>query len=182
VSGASDSASLEEKKSLRIQAVLGILTLGLLVGAVYIMGFYGRVGVAKEQPIPFSHRVHAGDKQIGCFMCHPEAMISARAGVPPLETCMLCHARIAVAYPPIQDLRAHYFENRPVIWNRVNILPEFVYFNHSVHIHRLVDCGACHGNVPEMDRIALPQELIMGFCIDCHKKEKASHDCFTCHR
>ncbi len=173
---------MKEHRTLRYQAIIAAIVILLAAALAYGLIFYGRSRLGPEQPIPFSHRVHANDKKISCFFCHPEAMTTARAGVPPLETCMLCHARIAVTYPPIAKLRKHYFENKPVYWERVHILPEFVYFDHSMHIHRQVDCSYCHGNVPHMDRIVLQQKLEMGFCIGCHKATKTSHDCYTCHR
>ena len=178
----SEQTSMKEKHSLRLQVPLGLLA--ILFSGVLIYGFvfYARGRIGKEQPIPFSHRVHVNDKKISCFFCHPEAMSTARAGVPPLETCMLCHARIAVAYPPIEKLRKHYFENKPVLWTRIHILPEFVYFDHSMHIRRQIDCGYCHGNVAQMDRVVLQQKLEMGFCVGCHKATKTSHDCYICHR
>ncbi len=177
-----ERTGMKEHRTLRYQlaiAVLVIVATGLLV---YGLFFYAWPRMGDEQPIPFSHRVHANDKKISCFFCHTEAMTTARAGIPPLETCMLCHARIAVTYPPIAKLRDHYFSNKPVLWQRIHILPEFVYFDHSMHIHRQIDCSICHGNVPHMDRIVLQQKLEMGFCIGCHKKNKVTHDCFVCHR
>lgn len=173
---------IKEKRSNRYQAVIAVFVVLSALALIYGWMMYGRLQLGPEQPIPFSHRVHANDKKISCFFCHPESMSSARAGVPPLETCMLCHARIAVTYPPIADVRKHYFENRTVLWERVYILPEFVYFDHSMHLSRQVDCGVCHGNVTQMDRVVLNQKLEMGFCVGCHKKDKVSHDCFLCHR
>jgi hypothetical protein len=143
--------------------------------------FYER-SLGPKQPIPFSHRVHAGDKKIGCPVCHSTAPVADRAGIPPMETCMLCHRRIAINYPPIADLRERYFANRPVEWVRINWVPEFVYFTHRVHIHRGIDCGHCHGDVKGMDRVYAVQKFEMGFCIECHRKNGATHDCFTCHR
>lgn len=177
-----DQRGMTEKHSLRYQVISSVAVIIVTVLAVYGVFFYGRPRLGLEQPIPFSHRVHVNDKKISCFFCHPEAMSSARAGVPPLDTCLLCHARIAVTYPPIEKLRKQYFENRPVAWERVHILPEFVYFDHSMHIRRQVDCGYCHGNVALMDRVVLQQKLEMGFCMECHKATKASHDCYICHR
>ncbi|MFO0753884.1 MAG: cytochrome c3 family protein [Thermodesulfovibrionales bacterium] len=155
-----------------------------LLAGVLIYGFtaYKPFQIGPEQPIPFSHRVHAGQKKISCFLCHPEAMRTARAGVPPLQTCMLCHARIVVTFPPVRKLREHYFQGKPVFWKRVYSLPDFVYFDHAVHLHRSIDCSACHGDVPSMDRITPVQEITMGFCIGCHKRNNATHDCFACHR
>jgi hypothetical protein len=178
----SPETGMKEKRTLRYQVAIAVIVILLTGALVYGLIFYGRPRLGIEQPIPFSHRVHANDKKISCFFCHPEAMSTARAGVPPLETCMLCHARIAITYPPIAKLRKHYFGNKPVLWARVHILPEFVYFDHSMHIHRQIDCSRCHGNVPHMDRIVLQQKLEMGFCIGCHKDNYVTHDCFVCHR
>lgn len=165
------------------QAFFAFCVLVLFGVLIYGFFFYSRAGIGPEQPIPFSHRVHVTKKKISCFMCHPEAMHTARAGVPPLQTCMLCHSRIIVTYPYIRKLREHYFGGKPVIWERVYALPNFVYFNHSMHIIRSIDCGYCHGDVPMMDRIVkIKEHLEMGFCIGCHKKHNATHDCFTCHR
>lgn len=138
--------------------------------------------IGKEQPIPFSHRIHVEKKNISCVMCHEGAIQTARAGIPPLETCMLCHQRIIIQHPEIKKLRAHYRNNEPIYWEKVNEVPDFVFFNHSLHTFRKIDCGECHGNVKAMDRISLAHELKMGFCIECHKEKKASIDCFTCHR
>ncbi len=165
-----------------VQVVLGLIAIIVTGSLIYVFNFYGKGKIGIEQPVFFSHRVHVNDKKISCFMCHPEAMTTARAGIPALETCMLCHARIAVTYPEIAKLRGFYFEKRPVAWNKVYYLPDFVYFNHSMHIHRRIDCSQCHGNMPLMDRVVKQQDFIMGFCIECHRKTKATIDCFTCHR
>lgn len=169
------------RTSLVRQAVLGVSILVLAAVGVYLFNFgYRKMGPG--QPIPFSHRVHVHIKRISCFICHPGAMDSERAGVPPLETCMLCHSRVIVTYPYIRKLREHFFSGKPVMWRRVYSVPDFVYFDHSVHIHRGIDCGECHGNVPAMDRIVLYTKIKMGFCVNCHKKKGATRDCFTCHR
>jgi hypothetical protein len=152
----------------------------------YRLGFHAPAG--PEEPIPFSHRVHAGDKRISCLFCHDTAAGQANAGMPPLETCMLCHTRIIVNFPPIRFLRDRYYGRQPVYWKRTawagggNLFPDFVYFNHSVHLNRSIDCGHCHGPVDAMDRIVPIQDLNMGFCVTCHKHYNATHDCFTCHR
>lgn len=163
-------------------AVLTGLAVVVMLAVVwgYVLYFPNRLG--PEQPIPFSHRVHAGKKEISCYMCHPEAMSGARAGVPSLETCMLCHKHIAIHYPPIERLRSHYFENRPILWKKVNELPDHVHFNHAVHLHRSIDCGHCHGPIKDMDRVKLPHTFTMGWCVGCHKSFNATHDCFSCHR
>jgi predicted CXXCH cytochrome family protein len=107
---------------------------------------------------------------------------TARAGVPPVEKCMLCHQRILVTYPEIEKLRRHYDEKNPPQWARVNSLPEFVYFSHERHVRSGADCGQCHGNIRGMDRVYLVQDFTMGFCVQCHRDNGYSHDCYTCHR
>ncbi|MFQ6132393.1 MAG: cytochrome c3 family protein [Armatimonadota bacterium] len=138
--------------------------------------------IGPEQPLPFSHRVHAGDKQISCLFCHAFADRGPRAGIPALATCLLCHERIIPEFPPIQELRTHYANGRPVEWVKTSEMPDFVYFNHQMHVRKGVDCGRCHGNVKAMDRILAVHEFSMGFCVDCHREEQASDDCLICHR
>jgi hypothetical protein len=135
-----------------------------------------------EQPIPFSHRVHAYYKKIDCFFCHPYADRSPRAGMPPVEKCMLCHSAIITNFPPIKKLRGYYDRKEPIQWVRVTANPDFVFFPHHVHLAKGIDCGECHGNVREMDRVKLTHRFTMGYCVDCHKARKASRDCWTCHR
>jgi hypothetical protein len=160
-------------------AAITALTLLVMV-LLYFLLYPLQVG--KPQPIPFSHRVHAGDKQISCIFCHNGVARSGRADIPPLQTCMLCHQKIIIAYPKIRELREHYFQNRPIEWVRVNRLPDYVFFDHSVHIHRQIDCGECHGDVKKMDRVISMRELDMGFCVQCHRDNGVTHDCWACHR
>ncbi len=163
---------------------IGLFMMILILSGTAAFSFYcfykNRIG--PEQPIAFSHRVHVTEKNISCFLCHEGAVNSARAGIPPLETCMLCHSRIIIHHPEIEKLRAHYQSGTPVEWKKVYELPDFAFFNHSVHVFRKIDCSQCHGNVGSMDRIERAQEFKMQFCVDCHKENKVTTDCFTCHR
>ena len=162
-------------------ATLAVLLLFLTAGLLYYDMIYP-AQLGPRQPIPFSHRVHVHAKKISCFFCHTEAVRSSRAGIPPLETCLLCHSRIIRTHPYIAKLRRHVAENRPVIWERVNWVPEFVYFSHQMHVLRGFDCGNCHGEVSMMDRVVKARKFQMGFCIQCHRDNKASTDCYICHR
>jgi len=178
-----EELALDKRRTFRRRAAL----LSLVVTMVVITGIWLSVDlyptpVGPRQPIPFSHRVHAGDKKIGCFVCHPEAMRASTAGIPPIERCMHCHTRIAPAFEPIRIVKAHFVQNKPIEWVRVNKLPDFVYFNHSMHVFRSIDCGQCHGDVRRMDRIVQVRQLSMGFCISCHRAYNAKTDCFSCHR
>lgn len=163
-------------------AVSLLVLLLVLVAALVLYGVLYPVGMGISQPIPFSHRVHVQTKQISCLMCHSQVATSARAGIPPLQTCLLCHERIIRTHPYIVKLREHFRQGKPIIWERVNWVPEFVYFNHSVHIIKGIDCGVCHGDVSRMDRVVPQQEFQMGFCVECHRRNNATHDCLGCHR
>ncbi len=163
--------------------ILLLLAIGVPLIGAYFAEIYFSQRMPPAQPIPFSHRIHAGTKQIGCLMCHARAHQSLdRIGIPPLETCMLCHRQIIIHYPYIEKLRAHYEQDQPVVWTRVAKIPDFVYFTHAAHLDRGVDCGRCHGPVDRMDRVAEAATFTMGFCVGCHREQRATHDCFTCHR
>jgi hypothetical protein len=137
--------------------------------------------LGKKQPIPFSHHLHSTVKQISCVFCHDTAINSAQAGIPPLQRCMLCHNRIITSYPPLIDLKNYYDSNTPVEWIKVSNLPDHVHFYHDIHIASGFDCLRCHGDIANMDRVVLVNKFEMGFCIKCHRDQKASIDCFNCH-
>jgi hypothetical protein len=136
------------------------------------------------QPIPFSHRIHAGINKIPCEFCHEYARRSENSGVPPIERCEGCHSGVAeqVALQPVRkpwiDRQQSPFEIR---WNRVYTLPDFVRFWHMPHIHAGLACQTCHGPVETMDRVTPTIEINMGFCINCHSSRGVSIQCSTCH-
>jgi hypothetical protein len=150
-----------------------------------------------RQPIPFSHKHHAGEMQIDCQYCHSGTDRSRAAGVPSVELCMGCHAQFPPEYDQMEGikiLKDHWEGQTPIEWNQVYRLPEHVKFRHNRHIQFGLDCQQCHGPVEEMDRVYVQpdtnwkyfvpsQTLEMGWCIQCHRKEEhqASTDCMTCH-
>ena len=167
----------------RAQTALAALLLVVFLGmSIVFYQLYYETRLGPAQPISFSHRVHAGDKQISCLMCHSDVASREKAGLPPVQTCMLCHTSIIIAHPEVQKVRAHFAQNEPVLWNKVFVVPDFVFFNHAAHIRRSVDCSRCHGNINRMDRVTQPEELTMGFCVRCHRQNKVSVDCYVCHR
>jgi len=148
------------------------------------------------QPIQFSHKHHAGEFEIDCQYCHSGTDRSRTAGMPSVEVCMGCHAQFPAEYDEmegIQILKKHWEEKRPIEWQQIHRLPEHVKFRHNRHIQAGFDCQACHGPVEEMDKVymtedthwwpwMLPTEkLEMGWCINCHRENEASQDCYTCH-
>lgn len=147
--------------------LLILVTAGILVAFVYPTA--SNQGYAPEQPIPFSHKVHAGTNKIACIYCHSGAERSKHAGVPPLNVCMNCHTVVKLDSPHVQNLLKHYGEKKPIEWVRVHEEPDFVYFSHKRHVSKGVACETCHGNVKEMDRIVQDTPLTMGWCLDCHR-------------
>jgi hypothetical protein len=139
------------------------------------------VGYKPEQPIPFSHKLHAGDKKIPCQYCHSAARRSTSAGIPPVNTCMGCHKLVATDKPNIKKIAEHYMNNDPIKWVKVHDLPDFVRFSHQVHANGKIVCQECHGAVQGMEVVEQIAPLQMGWCIDCHKAKKAKLDCVACH-
>jgi hypothetical protein len=122
-----------------------------------------------EQPIQFSHAHHVGGVGIDCRYCHTSVEKSSFAGIPPTKTCMNCHSQIWTNAPILEPVRASFRTGTPLNWIRVNDLPDFVYFNHQIHIKQGVGCNVCHGPVDKMPLMYQAQSLLMEFCIGCHK-------------
>ncbi|BCR03288.1 c-type cytochrome [Desulfuromonas versatilis] len=160
--------------------LLGFFTTFVLLVAGMAL-YWWQVQRAPEQPIAFPHTVHAGSLQLPCSYCHMYADKSPRAGVPTLDICMSCHRSIATDRPQIIKLTEHYQARRPVAWNRVHELPDFIYFTHKRHVRAGIECFACHGNLAAMTKVRRVRTLQMGWCVTCHKSNGASIDCATCH-
>ncbi len=139
------------------------------------------VGYKPEQPIPFSHKQHAGDMKIPCQYCHSSARRSTVSGVPPTNTCMGCHKVVSPDKPNIKKIHDHFNENKPIPWVKVHDLPDFVRFSHKIHLNGGLECQQCHGPVETMDVVEQVAPLQMGWCIGCHVEKKAKLDCIACH-
>lgn len=161
---------------------LGVIAVPVAIMLYFYYIFPGR-NIGLLQPIPFSHRIHAGVKQINCRFCHPFADRSKNAGIPALEKCFFCHRTIIPTHPQILKVKVHLDERRPIRWMQVYWVPDFVKFDHRPHVRWAhLDCDVCHGAVETMDRLK-PVQFKMGFCIDCHVERKAQVDCWlACHR
>ncbi len=127
------------------------------------------VGYMPEQPIPFSHKVHAGELGLDCRYCHNTVEETQHAAIPPTQTCMNCHAQLHPQSPKLQPLFESYETGMPIEWVRVHDLPQYAYFNHSAHVTRGVSCVECHGRVDTMDVIYQHETLSMGWCLNCHR-------------
>jgi len=125
--------------------------------------------INREQPVQFSHKHHVGDDGIDCRYCHTGVESSAFAGIPPTATCMNCHSLMFVDSPYLEPVRASYASGEPINWVRVHDLPDFVYFNHSIHVNKGVGCVSCHGRVDEMPLTHQVASLQMEWCLDCHR-------------
>ncbi|HTP36519.1 MAG TPA: cytochrome c3 family protein [Candidatus Acidoferrales bacterium] len=153
-----------------------------IFGAVFFLGFVAWVGTvldrssyatrqdqAREQPVPFSHAHHVGGMGLDCRYCHTSVENSSFAGIPPTKTCMNCHSQIWLSSPTLEPVRASFRTNESIAWTRVHDLPDFVYFNHSIHINKGVGCESCHGRVDRMALTWQQSSLHMEWCLDCHR-------------
>ena len=179
------------KVRLPIVIVLALIT--------YTITFYvsvperTNVGRAPEQPIPFSHKLHAGEMQMDCKYCHVGVDKGRHAVVPAVNICMNCHSTVKTDSPHIKKLTEYYESGEPIPWVRLYRTPDYVYFNHAVHIKKGFDCAQCHGDVASMDTLVHAKRITMGRCIECHKgahdeqpgitsNDKGPINCSVCHR
>jgi hypothetical protein len=157
----------------RTTIVLTVVVIGVLSGALFELiadsNYATRQGDAREQPIPFSHSHHVGSMGIDCRYCHTSVENSDYAVVPPTKTCMNCHSQIWINSPTLEPVRESYRTNASIRWTKVNDLPDFVYFNHSIHIKKGVGCETCHGRVDTMPLMYQDASLQMRWCLDCHR-------------
>ena len=123
----------------------------------------------REQPVPFSHEHHAGGLGIECRYCHTTVETSSFANIPATKICMNCHSQMWAASPTLEPVRESYLTGRSIAWTRVHDLPGFVYFNHSIHVHKGIGCSTCHGRVDRMPLTWQAESLRMQWCLDCHR-------------
>lgn len=125
-----------------------------------------------QQPVPFSHEHHVGGLGLDCRYCHTSVEVSAYAGLPASSICMNCHSQIWAESEMLRPVRESYANEKPLIWARVNDLPDFVYFNHSIHIYKGIGCESCHGRVDRMPLLSKAHTFHMEWCLECHKNPK----------
>ena len=168
-----------------------LIQISLLLLLVSLAGCeWGNIGYNQgyqpEQPIAFSHELHAGQYQIQCLYCHSTAERANHAAVPSLNICMNCHIQVAVDKPAIQRITKAFTNDEPVPWVKVHMLPDHVKFNHKRHVARFgapQSCHMCHGEVEKMPILTQNANLSMGWCVNCHRdpKNNAPTNCSTCH-
>ena len=157
----------------RVTIFGGAILLAALVAGLAAINespYITEVGVARPQPIPFSHKHHVSDDGIDCRYCHTSVEDSSFAGIPPTKTCMNCHTQIWADSPTLEPVRESFRTGKSIQWTRVHNLPGFVYFNHSIHIHKGVGCSTCHGRVDQMPLMWREHSLYMKWCLECHRE------------
>jgi len=154
-------------------SLYGAAFVAVLVGyAAYQVNqspYFTDVNVAAQQPVPFSHKHHVAELGIDCRYCHSSVEKSAYAGIPPTHTCMTCHSQIWTSAEMLEPVRASYRTNQSLAWARVNSVPDFVYFDHSIHVKKGVGCTTCHGPIGEMPLTWRAETLYMRWCLECHR-------------
>jgi hypothetical protein len=174
-------------------AAAAVLLVVLAVGWYAQPDRYVR-GYAPSQPIHYSHKLHAGRLKIPCQYCHSNVLKSRQAGIPAVEKCMNCHRVTKTDRPPIRQLSAVYTSGRPLLWQRIHSLPNFVFFDHRPHIHTGILCQTCHGEVETMEVNSQRMSLRMANCLGCHRNpqnavpaddsiiKKGPETCNACHQ
>ena len=162
------SANWASKASILAALLIVASILGVVLN-INRIDYVSMVDVAIDQPVHFSHKHHVAGMGIDCRYCHTTVEVSAFAGVPPTETCMTCHSQIWTEAPILEPVRASFRDNKPIEWNRVHDLPDFVYFNHSIHVNQGIGCQSCHGQVDQMPLMKKAHTMNMEWCLDCHR-------------
>ena len=130
---------------------------------------YTDAGYRPVQPVAYSHKLHAGDLGMDCRYCHSNVEDSPVAGIPPTQTCMNCHKLVKVDSDKVKPILASFESRKPIEWIRVHNLPDYAFFDHSVHLNAGVGCASCHGNVAQMEEVMQKEPLSMSWCLDCHR-------------
>ena len=150
---------------------------GVAGGAIFAVAFIGYyfspeytdVGYRPVQPVPFSHKLHAGELELDCRYCHAQVEVAAVASVPPTKVCMNCHQLVTRDSPQLAAIRDSMADDMPMQWVRVHKLPEYAYFDHSVHVGAGVGCSDCHGDIRQMEIVQQHAPLSMSWCLSCHR-------------
>jgi hypothetical protein len=146
-----------------------VATAAWLLGAIQRSPWLTQANVVREQPVPFSHKHHVAGLGLDCRYCHGSVEESAFAGLPPTKTCMTCHSQIWLNSPMLEPVRESFRSDRSIEWLRVHDLPDFAYFNHSIHIRKGIGCSTCHGRVDQMPLTWRAETLHMDWCLECHR-------------
>jgi hypothetical protein len=150
-------------------AIFFLLAATWVAAEIYTSPYFTDVNVARDQPVPFSHEHHVNGLGIDCRYCHTSVEESSFAGIPPTHTCMTCHSQIWTNSALLEPVRASFREGKPLKWTRVHDLPDYVYFNHAIHVAKGIGCASCHGAVNHMPLMWKNATLHMQWCLNCHR-------------
>lgn len=145
-----------------------------VVGAVTLLAYLfhpnrADTGYQPVQPVPYSHKLHAGNLGMDCRYCHFTVEKAAWAALPPAQTCMNCHGQVKKTSPLLAPVRESYETGQPIAWVRIHKLPDYVYFNHAAHLNAGVSCVSCHGRIDRMAEVRQVEPLSMAWCLECHR-------------
>jgi len=157
---------------LPLMIIIGLVLVGTAVTAgvwYYFTPKYTRVGYQPIQPVPFSHAIHAGQLGMDCRYCHTGVEKSWFSNIPAASTCMNCHSQVLKDDPRLALVRESAATGKPIEWIQIHKLPDFAYFNHSVHVNRGISCVECHGRIDQMDEVYHAKPFSMAFCLECHR-------------
>ncbi len=161
------SSNLLPLKIVFVALVLGgAVTAGM---TYYFTPKYTRVGYQPVQPVPFSHKIHAGQLNIDCRYCHSFVEVAAHSNIPTTQVCMNCHSQVQKDNPKLAAVRESWATGQPIQWIQIHKTPDYVYFNHAAHVNRGVSCVECHGKINEMEVVYHAKSLSMEFCLNCHR-------------
>lgn len=190
-----EKGMLDYNLKVRLPIVILVAVMSYFTTFFYSFDERNGIGYAPEQPIKYSHKLHAGDMKIDCRYCHVGAEKGRHATIPSVDTCMNCHSVVKTDSPEIKKLHKYFNEGKALPWNRIHRSPDHVYFNHSVHLAKGFDCADCHGDVASMEVVKQTKLITMGRCLDCHRethketvngktitKQNGPQDCVACHR
>jgi hypothetical protein len=163
----------------KLPLVAGVGGIATVIGLTLVVWYYFspkhlQVGYAPQQPVPYSHLLHAGKMGIDCRYCHANVEKAAHAMVPPTQTCMGCHAVVKTESAKLAPVRESWETGEPIAWVKVHKLPDHTYFNHSVHVAVGVGCATCHGRIDQMEVVRLDQPIAMQWCLECHRNPTPS--------
>lgn len=150
-------------------AIFFLIGLGALGLALARSPYVTDVGVVRPQPVQFSHKHHANELGLDCRYCHTSVEEAQYAGMPPTHTCMSCHSQIWNDSPALAPVRESYATGIPIAWNEVHRVPDYAYFNHSIHVQKGFGCSECHGQVDDMTLMYKAEPMTMEWCLDCHR-------------
>jgi len=187
--------------TLKVRLPLIIFTVIAVFAITYFVSYAERngIGYEPEQPIKYSHKLHAGEMKIDCKYCHTGVEVSRAANIPSVDVCMNCHNVARKDKPEILKLANYHESNLPLKWKRIHKIPDFAYFSHASHVGKGIDCENCHGDVAQMEVVAQVNSFTMGACLDCHRNpekrisgydslvkttniKKGPEYCSACHR